>query len=152
MPWKAKIFLASALSCARWRPCEPAPVKRRSQHLEEGRDVAVLGVVAAEGLDQVEDQVGLGVGQLDQALARAVEAQEDRVVPGLLEGLVDVLHVLVGGLALGAGPFGALLVLAPPVVVEHADPQLRHCVPAFACGPRSSGPCAGSTSARSAGA
>ena len=99
------------------------------EQLQERRHVRVVAVVPRERLDQVEDQVGLGLGDLDQARRRAVEAQEHGVVAVLLERLVDFLDVLVRGLALGARlvPFLALVVF-PPVVVENADAELGHVV------------------------
>src|SRR5262249_27237148 len=89
-------------------------------------DVGVLAVVPGERLDQIEEQVGLGAGQLDQALAGAVEPHVDRVVADLLEGLVDLLDVFVGGLLLRSLSLGLFLVFIPPVVVENADPKLCH--------------------------
>ena len=70
------------------------------EQLQVGGEVGVEAVVAAERLDEVEDQVGLGLRQLLQALTRAVDPKEDRIVPGLLQRLVDLLDVFVRSLPL----------------------------------------------------
>src|SRR6185436_13381367 len=54
-----------------------------AEQLEKGGDVRVVAVLARKRLDQVEDQVGLRLRELDQALRGAVEAKEDGTVAGL---------------------------------------------------------------------
>ena len=47
MPWNAKIFFATLLSCASIRPWLPVPVNALADQLEVRGDVVVGGVVAA---------------------------------------------------------------------------------------------------------
>src|SRR5262249_39897543 len=119
-------LLGQVLVLRQVEPARSGAGEAAAEQLEVTRDVRVVAVVAGERLDQIEQQVGLRARQLDQALARAVDANEDRIVPGLLERFVDGLDIFVGGFLLGALPFDPLLVLVPPVVVENADPQFGH--------------------------
>ncbi len=98
--------------------------------LEVGRDAVVGGVVAGERLGEVEDQIAVHPRERVQALGRAVEDVQRRVVPELAERVGDFVldfflverarqRRLVGGR-------GAGLLRLLPAIVEDDDVQFSH--------------------------
>ena len=59
MPWKAKIFLAMALSCDKKNGMRTGAGVAQAQQVHVGDHVHFLGVVAVERFSQVENQVGV---------------------------------------------------------------------------------------------
>ncbi len=131
MPWNAKIFFATALSCASIRPCVPVPVyffpssSRNAGNLEVGR------VVVRKRLGEVEHQVAFEPGEAEQALQRPVELVEDRLVAELGQRFGDLLLDLLlverahdGRLLGGAG--GLFLLVNEHPVVEDDDFEFAH--------------------------
>ena len=110
-PWKAKIFLAIALSCASISPCVPEPVYRLP--ISSRKPAILKSAVSSSANDSVRlnTRSHSRRASAEQALGRAVELVLDGLVPELDERLghfvLDLLLVegardgrLVGGRAL----------------------------------------------------
>ena len=70
------------------------------EQIEVGGDVHLLGVIAAVGFGEVEDEVGVAFGEAEQGLLAAIEHVIGGLVAELLQGFEDFFAVVLDRLPL----------------------------------------------------
>ena len=71
----------------------PGARKAQAEQVQVSDHVHLFGVVAIERLRQIEDQIGVALGESMQRLRAAIQFEIRRLVPQLLQGLKDFLAV-----------------------------------------------------------